>query len=158
MTFDVAVPSIERRHRSSRAFDRVPGADRASFSVVATRQYLPDWSQPVAERLGHLLALRDGWTGAASARVERRLAELVLNDVLPIVMPDQGGPLPQIVPCVDGGLQLEWHVGGWNIEVTLSPLGDIWVSADAIQGDEDWEGTFRERGHDLQIALKTISS
>ena len=31
-----------------------------------------------------------------------------------------GAPLPSFVPTVDGGIQLEWHVGGIDIELRFT--------------------------------------
>lgn len=32
---------------------------------------------------------------------------------------------PAVVPCSDGGIQLEWHTAGYDIEVAFTPDGAI---------------------------------
>jgi hypothetical protein len=156
MSFTLPSRHSEARHRDRRAFAAAPRGNLSTFRVSLSPEELPDWSVPVVARLGQLLRLRDGWTGGGSRRIERRLAEEVLNDVLPRVMPSQGGKIPQLVPCVDGGLQIEWHSGGWDIEISLAPTGEAWVEGTRIDGSESWDGSLDERHEDLSLALKSM--
>jgi hypothetical protein len=34
-------------------------------------------------------------------------------------------PTAQIVPLADGGVQLEWHAGGNDIEIEVDPIGEV---------------------------------
>lgn len=143
------------RHRDPRAFSR-RAQSSGRFEIIAGPG-LPSWVMPVLERLSALVDLPPNWNGSASAPVEPRLAEVAVNEVLALVMPDDAAPLPQIVPCVDGGLQLEWHRAGWDVEVQLTPLGEIWVDASEVDGDLEWEGDFSARREDLKLVLKSIA-
>jgi hypothetical protein len=37
-----------------------------------------------------------------------------------------------LVPSPDGGLQIEWHQGGYDIEITIDPRGSITVFAERL--------------------------
>jgi hypothetical protein len=154
MTHTLAAP--DGRHSDPRAFSR-PARAVGRFELVANPVDLPSWVVPVTSRLSELLDLPPNWNGTAAAPVEPRLAELAVNAVLASVMPEDCPPLPQVVPCIDGGLQLEWHRGGWDVEVQLTPMGEIWVDASEVHGDIDWDGDFASRREDLKLVLKSIS-
>ncbi len=117
----------------------------------------PPWVAPVTRRLATLLELGTNWRGSPSARIEPRLAENAVNAVLALVMPTAEGPVPQVVPLVDGGLQLEWHQGGWDIEVSLSPLGEVWIDAASADGLIEWADHFAARREDLALLLQSIA-
>ncbi len=143
------------RHRDPRAFSR-SASSGGRFELLAGPAELPAWVLPVVRQLDHLLDLPPNWNGSASAPIEPRLAELAVNAVLVAVMPDERAPVPHVVPSVDGGLQLEWHRGGWDVEIQLTPMGEIWVDAAQVGGDLEWDGDFVARREDLKLVLKSI--
>lgn len=156
MTYSNTLAAPDGRHRNPRAFSR-PASSAGRFELVAGPKELPVWVAPVVSRLSDLLDLPPNWNGSASAPIEPRLAEVAVNEVLASVMPDEHALLPQVIPCVDGGLQLEWHRGGWDLEIQLTPMGEIWVDASEVNGDLDWEGEFSARREDLKLVLKSIA-
>lgn len=153
MSHGATLASPGGRYSSSRRStlhgDSTPARGRFHVSGEA-----PGWVRDVVPQLGRLLDLGVNWSGAPSAPIEPRLAESAVNDVLAHVLPDDGAAIPQVVPCVDGGIQLEWHRGGWDVEVTLSPVGEVWV--DASSDDLEWEGEFAARREDLRLLLASI--
>lgn len=75
------------------------------------------------ERLAHLATLQKDWDSYGAdapwpdaLAVARRLVELFRHP-------------PVIIPCSDGGVQLEWYMGGFEIEIAIQPRGQI--------GDDD---------------------
>ena len=32
---------------------------------------------------------------------------------------------PSVVPCSNGGIQLEWHRNGYDLEIEISPEGEV---------------------------------
>ena len=87
-----------------------------------------DWLTKVEERLIQLLQLPAGWDGYQSQRVSPLTARFVTN-ILGSVMSSHT-PAPSIVPVSGGGLQVEWHRNGLDIELYVAkPLqAELYVS------------------------------
>lgn len=78
---------------------------------------------PVIERVVELAELPGGWNSCdanpVSATALRRTLEFLLEHVTP------GVDLPAVVPTVRGGLQLEWHNNGLDVEVEIASDGPV---------------------------------
>jgi hypothetical protein len=104
----------------------------ADPAAVMLRSYVPahlmvvssfsetedDWIAEVEDRLSQLVQLPTGWDGYRSQRVSPATARFVSN-LLVSVMKGQM-PAPSIVPVSGGGLQVEWHAGGLDIELYVA--------------------------------------
>lgn len=44
---------------------------------------------------------------------------------------------PQVVPCSDGGIQIEWHNPGDSAEFYIDPMGNI-SFVDLMEGGTGW--------------------
>lgn len=67
-------------------------------------------------KLDNLRALKDDWDNdGAPAPTEDAiaLAELILNTP------------GHAVPLTNGGVQIEWHVGGADVEIVITPEGTL---------------------------------
>lgn len=52
-------------------------------------------------------------------------------------------PVAQIVPSNDGGVQLEWHCGGWDVEIEITPDAAEVTAAYSRHDSGDWvEGDY----------------
>lgn len=62
--------------------------------------------------------------------------------LLPAILPEMA-PLPTVVPTANGGLQVEWHRNGIDMEITVPPVGPLTCFiADSNAGTErEWSGT-----------------
>jgi len=47
-----------------------------------------------------------------------------------------GRPAPAMVPMSNGGVQLEWHYGGWDIELYVEPDGETSIWYGGVKGAE----------------------
>jgi hypothetical protein len=113
------------------------------------RRYVPEetsapWQPVVLDRIERLLKLRQGWDSYAAVPIAHdagMFALVVLNNVM-----GPRTPTPTIVPTSTGGLQLEWHEKGIDLEVrVLGPYrcdfvvedsrGEIESSEDALSDD-----------------------
>lgn len=155
---DYNVKAAEARHRSLNAYDR-PGGRLGNFVIKADPELLAsDWLKRVLDQAVELLELRDGWDGPRSRTVEPRVIEMLVVDVLPTIMPPGKHAIaPQLVPTREGGVQLEWHRGGWDVEVELSPYRRPWVDCERADGTDMWTGTLTDHVDPLRVVLKEIA-
>ena len=91
-----------------------------------------DLLMPVIERIAELMALPDGWNSYDASPVSeaalRRTIEFLLEHVA------EGVDLPVVVPTVRGGLQLEWHGNGVDVEVDVGWDGQVSCLAGNAEG------------------------
>jgi len=87
---------------------------RASYATT------PAWLPAVRARIEHLLTLEENWDSYGAAPIRRDLAEEALATLLEIAPP--GTPAPQVFATPRGGLQFEWHLERFYLEV--EPKGD----------------------------------
>jgi hypothetical protein len=75
------------------------------------------WQAQVEAKLAKLTLLQRGWDGydaAPPSVLVTAFAMSVLNSVM-----KPATPAPSIVPTHGGGVQLEWHVGGLDVELMI---------------------------------------
>ena len=97
----------------------------------------PQWLDEVLVQAQHLASLAPGWDGYHAAAVDRRslqLASRFISDLSPHVR-----VTPAIVPTVSGGVALEWHRQGIDLEIEFAPSGEITVMRDD-DSEEAFEG------------------
>lgn len=95
------------------------------------------WKRVVEDRLQKLLEYSDGWDGY-DAKPPRRSAIVFAREILASVMTPRL-PAPSIVPLSGGGIQLEWHVSGLDIELTIYRPYDAELSVEFSDGREPIE-------------------
>ena len=85
----------------------------------------PAWIDMVRERLEAVVedTREPGWDGSGAPPVSQLAVEVALA-VLEESMSDDTIP-PNFVPTNDGGLQLEWHANGIDVEVYIEPSGAV---------------------------------
>ncbi len=66
------------------------------------------------DRLKELSTLEDGWTEYGS-KVEKELLSF-LAEVTPRIVVEAEVPIPEVFPTMEGGVQLEWVLGDWELE------------------------------------------
>lgn len=94
--------------------DRGEGPD--VYKVVA-----PDaspWYRAALDRISALTALAVGWNGYDALEVKGDMAIDAAVFLAKVAFP--GIAAPSITPLADGGVQVEWHRGGLDIEVAFS--------------------------------------
>ena len=89
---------------------RVPAGSRNA-------QRAPAWHEKVSNRLEELLQLKDNWDsygGKAPGTLAAAAVVTVLNSIM-----RSDTPAPSIVPSPRGHLQVEWHIGGVDLEIEV---------------------------------------
>jgi len=117
-----------------------------SGSVVRHMQYSvpnipgPAWLIPTIERSGYLLLLPFNWDLDASPPIEPATIQQALN-VLFMFMGERSAA-PQWTPTREGGVQLDWHANGIDLEIEISvetPGGNAVFKDNGCEG-ADWDG------------------
>jgi hypothetical protein len=103
-------------HSDTRAFSpRGAGINRAS-DVSAFSS--PDWKSKAAQRFVDLTRLPIGWDGHQGYPVSPRIADYAFQ-LLQTLMLRPGLSVPSITPLAYGGILLEWHRLGWDVEIEI---------------------------------------
>jgi hypothetical protein len=94
--------------------DRGEGPD--VYKVVA-----PDaspWYEAALDQISDLTGLAVGWNGYDAREVKADMAIPAAAFLAKVAFP--GIAAPSITPLADGGVQVEWHRGGLDIEIAFS--------------------------------------
>lgn len=106
-------------------------------------------------RIASLRKLEEGWDsygGQPPTRKALREAESCLSSFDRPYL-----PLGHPVPLSNGGIQLEWHCGGFDVELEISPDGYL-QEIGFCDGDGDWvEGDFLDHAQPLYRAFETMN-
>jgi len=109
MSWTAALSAQIRPHRAL----RYPFA--GGEIIVTIPDSSPPWVVPTIERLGGLLALEQGWDSYGSPCIDPRYVGAAVRLILDAMQDDT--PVPSVVPTSRGGVQLEWHTRGIDLEV-----------------------------------------
>ena len=106
---------------------------------ISLDRHTPPWLFIVLGRLQHLIALRPNWDSYGARPIDPNAVVFAL-EFLRTSLPHDG-KAPQIVPTSTGGLQLEWHANGVDLEVEVDPSGDVSLSFDQAGRSEERTGS-----------------
>lgn len=113
------------------------------------------WVVPTLNALGETLALPAEWDSYGARRVDLASAASA-GQTLCLVMRNDTIP-PTVVPTVHGGVQLEWHSRGIDLEIDVSPTGRCYVSCRNRQEETEWEGELSLNLDRLRDAMSRLS-
>lgn len=117
----------------------------------------PKWFYPTLSCFQELLQLPEGWdsydayiiTDAAIAGA----AEILVRLQLPL----ETSP-PSVVPGSSGSVQLEWHEGGVDVEIHISPTGSVTAFLSDATGEYEFETISQEEMARLGQTLSRMAS
>lgn len=99
----------------------------------------PNWLSASVDDLNLLLTLEENWDSYGARKTDPKSAVHAL-ELLTIVMTNDM-PDPTIVPTPLGGVQLEWHRHGIDLEIEICGEGDYSVFFEDETGqNETWDG------------------
>lgn len=125
-------------------------ASRGELRVYVESANLPWWfDEHLNEELNRLFALPAGWDGSSSDEVTIQAVQETVAVLAAIV--DETSSPPQFFPLHDGGIQVEWHVGGNDIEIEVNGAGVAYVFAARSDGAIVADGEVR-RGEDVPLS------
>ena len=112
----------------------------------------PPWVEPTVQALEELLMLPPGWDSYGALAVDPTHVEAALR-VLYLVMREDT-PKPSIAPTNRGGVQVEWHERGIDLELETLSAHRLRVSYEDLRTDTEWD---REVGADLTPLIQCVA-
>jgi hypothetical protein len=106
-------------------------------------------------RLYSLTELRTGWNSYAARPIERDVIDHVARWIPTLLQ--QTTPEPAIVPRVRGGIQLEWHRNGVDLEIYVDSPTDIRFEAEDLNSHETAEAPLARNEELLNTWIARIS-
>lgn len=134
------------RHAYSVRQDVVVEAMPLHESAVGS-QFTGDFAA-AARQLARLLAMPPDWDSYGASPIDRQKAGAALYLVWIAIV--SGAPVPAIVPTSDGGIQLEWHRRGVDLEIRVISGASFEVFFEELATGKVCEG---EIGTDLAPLL-----
>lgn len=79
----------------------------------------PPWLPAVEKRIDALRNLEPNWDGEGAPRIPFECAMAVWRFLFDTALNET--PAPQLIPTSAGGIQIEWHLAGTDLEVRFDP-------------------------------------
>lgn len=90
-------------------------------------------------RMIELLELPPGWNSYSAKPIKKENVNFAIDLLNRLMRPET--PAPHVIPTARGGVQLEWHQGGIDIEITISsPDNASFVAEDRTGKQNPAEG------------------
>jgi hypothetical protein len=89
--------------------------DCSRLASLTCEPAVPAWLEPTAQSLLALLRLPQDWDGYGAVQIQEQIAQKALMVLVEVMEND--ALAPSVVPLSDGGIQVEWHRRGRNIEI-----------------------------------------
>jgi len=99
----------------------------------------PPWCRDLLVRISDLGSLEEGWDSYGARPVDPQCAVAAVDFLL--TMLDATTPTPSIVPTKRGGIQLEWHRAGADLEIEIESPARLHVFFEDQQTGEESEAT-----------------
>jgi hypothetical protein len=115
----------------------------------------PPWLRSTARALASLLNLKPGWNSYAAPQIDRAAVIKALQ-LLDQTMPDLAPP-PSVVPSSRGGVQLEWHTHGIELEVLILSSGEFSVYFENLHTNDITETEFVSDASTMGNALGMLA-
>ena len=118
----------------------------------ATR-VVPSWVPAVVRQIDRLSSLPSNWDSYGAPPVDQHCLVSALHFLAKLLAPDaSAAQTPALVPTSAGGVQIEWHREGKDLEIRIDP-GNL-VSAAYEDAQQAWE---RDALTDLRIIESIVS-
>jgi hypothetical protein len=112
----------------------LPVAHERRLEILATDETMSWLAEWMEKRINALLRLPEAWNGRQSRQITFEAAQAAVFAAFAITKDTKLGP--QIFPLADGGLQLEWHAAGLDLELEIDAVGEAHVLAVDPNGTE----------------------
>ena len=106
--------------------------------VIEQEDEKPAWLVPVAQAMSEIMNLPVNWDSYGALSVRPTAIHAALELLFEIMQADT--PAPTVVPTVQGGVQLEWHTHGIDLEIEILSPGRLFVYYEDHEQQTEWEG------------------
>src|SRR5260370_40530609 len=96
----------------------------------------PLWISDTSQKIGGFVDLPENWNSYGARRIQPELAEAAIHLLSKIVQPET--PKPEVVPTTAGGVQIEWHVRGIDLEIQILSQDRLNVSFENLASGQEW--------------------
>lgn len=135
--FVPSAPMLELATAATTAWTIVSGAASGRRATVSSPSEL--WLLELVPTIGHLLELPQNWDSYGAKPIKVDFIRYALEILTVIACPNL--PAPALVPTARGGVQIEWHMRGIDLEIRVESTSRIHVSFEDHQGVvAEWEG------------------
>ncbi|HEX5483393.1 MAG TPA: hypothetical protein VFZ08_12280 [Terriglobia bacterium] len=110
---------------------------RISVQYSSSQAFWPNWARDVVDGLLDLMDLRPNWDSYGAGPIEGRAVERAVPLLFQLMTDDS--PSPSTIPTSMGGIQLEWHQQGIDLEITIPPIGLVTAFVHDDATGEEWE-------------------
>lgn len=117
---------------------------------------LTDWFGPILEQICKLGELRENWDSYGGRPVNPYCAEAAISLLLLVLERDT--PAPAVVPTNRGGLQIEWHRGGMDVEVEIQSPSRFHLVVDDQRSGEQREEVITSNLKPLISVLEKLTA
>jgi hypothetical protein len=121
---------------------RVAKAKRNQPNGISDTQLV--WLPSTLRKFVQLLDLPPNWDGYGARAVEPATAQRALRVLLDAVPPT--APVPYVVPSPAGGVQIEWHEPGGDVEIEFKVDGTASVFIETDDREVEESGPIRRIG------------
>lgn len=151
-------PSLRRSSLRERLTDDANGSwfsGEPSTSVFGVNRS-PNWLPDILNRLVGLVRLPRGWDGHDGQPVKIDVASFAIQFILETSEPNISAP--QIVPLSYGGIQLEWHEHGIDLEIEIQAPNKTFVSFKDHRTGEEFESEFSTDYAEVMRVMRVLAS
>lgn len=124
-----------------------------SVEVQANRP-LPAFLRSV-EAVVDLLSLPRGWNSYSAKPIDHHSAREAIRLLAEYLK--AGTPAPSVVPTVRGGIQLEWHTRGANVEIYIESQNEVSFFAEEIGSGKSSDVPLSGHEQELSSWLESLS-
>ena len=109
---------------------------RLNNTVIEAEDF-SEWVRPTVEALNSKLQLLPNWDSHGALPID----EQRVDDAIKVLSGTMSGnsEVPWVVPTTDGGIQLEWHREGEDLEVEISGTRTASIYFHNANTGEEWE-------------------
>ncbi len=125
-----------------------------SVEIHANRAMSPAFLKS-AEAVAELLSLPPGWNSYSARPIEHQSAKQAIQFLAEYLKPST--PPPSVVPTVRGGIQLEWHTRGANLEVYIESQNEVSFFAEETGSGKSSDVPLSGHEHELISWLERLS-
>ena len=98
-------------------------------------QPLPNWFDPLVQGFVDALALPPNWDSYNAVAIDSKTVHDAINFIETVLAPTS--PAPRVMPLASGGVQLEWHRKGIDLEVIFDPAEEpLFFCKNRVNGEE----------------------